>query len=310
MEKRMSQHRPTLVPTTFALFSLATSCTVSAGALHAAECIAKPDKPPPQGEHWYYRTDRATNRQCWYLGPEGASVQKSATQEPASDVLALPATPQVAQRPTASAPAVTEANVPAPAAPVRWPEAAKLPDIPPSFEPAPRPALAERPRSVDAIDPASTPASNLAEKSQSPANVRSSSASAPAKATGDADHTLALAMIAFAALAFSGSVFEVTRWLGRRRASNRWPNPSASNTPYLRAQTSLDFNSEAPARYVPPPPEPLDQTERLAQALQQLLHELQTKHYVLQPGSSTLPRWSRPPVATATRSDHINNRVS
>lgn len=308
MKKRMSQHRPTLVPTTFALFSLAASYAVSGGALHAAECIAKPDKPPPQGEHWYYRTDRTTNRQCWYLGPEGASVQKSATQEPASDALALPATPQPAQRPTA--PAAAEANVPAPAAPVRWPEAAKLPDVPPSFVPAPRPALAERPRSVDAIDPASTPASNIAEGLESPANTRSSLASEPAKATGDTDHTLALAMIAFAALAFSGSVFEVTRWLSRRRASNRWPHPSALNTPYPRAQTSLEFDLETPARHIPPPSKPLDQTERLAQALQQLLHELQTKHCVLQPGPSTLPRSICPPVATATRSDHINNRVS
>src|SRR5512135_1827196 len=133
MEKRMSQHRPTLAPAIFALFSLAASCAVSTGALHADECNAKPDKPPPPGKHWYYRTDRATKRQCWYLGAEGASVQKGATQpleQPASNALAQaapqrahrPTGPQSAQRPTApeltAAPAVTEASVPAPAAPL------------------------------------------------------------------------------------------------------------------------------------------------------------------------------------------------
>jgi hypothetical protein len=309
-----------LVPTIFALFSLAASCTVSAGALHAAECDAKPDKSPPQGEHWYYRTDRATKRQCWYLGPEGASVQKGATQasEQASDALAQrptapqraqrPTAPQRAQRPTAppstAAPVAAEANVPAPAAPPPWPEAVKLPDVQPWFEPAPRPALAERPRSVDAIDPASTPASNLAEESQSLTNARSSPASAPAKATGDADHALALATIALAVLAISGTMFHAARRLGRRRASNPWPHPSTLNSPYPRAQTPLDFDAETPTRHISPPLKPLDQTERLAQALQQLLHELQTKHHILPPGPSTLPRSSRPPVATATRSHY------
>lgn len=307
----MSQHhRPTLLPTTFACFSLAASCAVSAGALHAAECIARPDNTPPQGEHWYYRTDRTTNRKCWFLGPEGTNVQKSATQVPASNVFAL----QPAQRPTASttpmaAPAATEANVAVPALPP-WPEAPKPLDAPPSFEAAPGPALAEQPQSVDAINPASTPASNLTKQSQSPTTARSSPAPAPAESTSDANQTLALAMIAFAALAFSGSVFEVTRWLSRRRVRNRWPRSSTVSIPYPRAHTSFNFDSEMPARYIPLPPKPLDQTERLAQSLQQLLYELQTKHSILQPRPSALSRSSRSPDATAMRLDHINNRVS
>jgi len=301
------QHRPTLIPATLACFSLAASCAVSAGALHAAECIAKPDNTPPQGEHWYYRTNRTTNRQCWYLGPEGINVEKSATHVPASDTFAS----QPAQRPTASttpmaAPAATEANVAAPALPP-WPEAPKPLDAPPSFEAAPEPALAEQPQSVDAINPASTPASNLAKQSQSPTTAQSSPAPAPAESTSDAHQTLALAMIAFAALAFSGSVFEVTRWLSRRRARNRWPHSSTASIPYPRP---FNFDSEMPARSIPLPPKPLDQTERLAQSLQQLLHELQTKHSILQPRPSALSRSSRSPGATATRLGHINNRVS
>ena len=319
MEKRMPQHRPTLVPAIFAL-PLAASCVVSAGAVHAAECIAKPNAPAQQGKHWYYRTDRATKRQCWYLGSQGASVQKGATQaseQPAPNALAQPAAPQRAHRPTApqsaqrptapeltAALAATEASVPAPAAPLPLPEASELPDVPPAFELAPTPALAERQQSVDAIDPAPTPASDPAKESQSPANARSSPVTAPAQATDDADHTLALAMIVFVTIAISGSVLEVTRWLRRRKASNRreleW---ATSNTLYQCARASLDFDSRIPALHIPPPPKPLGQAETLAQNLQQILNELQTRPYVSQSSPSDLPRSSWPPVATSTLPD-------
>jgi hypothetical protein len=288
----MPQHRPTWVPAIFALLSIAASCAASARAVHAPPCIATPNAPPPQGEHWYYRTDRATKRQCWYLGPEDANIQKGATQafhQPASDVLGQPVAPQRAQRPTAlaptAAPAATEANVPAPAAPPPWPEAAKLPDVPPTFEPTP--ALAEPQQSVDAIDPAPTPASDPARELQSAAIARSLPASAPVQSTDDADYILALAMIAFAAIAISGSVFEVIRWLRRRKASNRREREWAtSNALYQRTRASLDFDSRTQARYIPPPPKPLDQAERLAQDLQQILNELQTRPYVSQSAPS------------------------
>jgi hypothetical protein len=285
----MPQHRLTLVPAIFALLSLATIWSASARAVHASECIAKPNVPPPQGEHWYYRTERATKRQCWYLGPEDANIQKGATQashQPASDVLGQTVAPQHAQRPMAlaptAAPAAAEANVPAPAAPPPWPEAAKLPDVPPTL------ALAER-QSVDSIDPAAMLASDPAKESQSLAIARSSPASAAAQSTDDADHTLVLAMIVFAAIAISGSVFEVIRWLRRRKASNRreleW---ATSNTLYHRARASLDFDSRTPARHISPPPKPLGRAERLAQDLQQILNQLQTRPYASQSGPSDL----------------------
>jgi hypothetical protein len=36
-------------------------------ALAAAECLTEPNHDPPQGSHWFYRVDRATDRRCWYL---------------------------------------------------------------------------------------------------------------------------------------------------------------------------------------------------------------------------------------------------
>ena len=54
-----------------------------------ANCIAAPKSPAPEGSYWYYRTDRATKRKCWYLGPLNRKVEKAvlraALQSEASD---------------------------------------------------------------------------------------------------------------------------------------------------------------------------------------------------------------------------------
>ena len=42
-----------------------------------ANCIAAPESPAPEGSYWYYRTDRATKRKCWYLGPLNRKVEKA-----------------------------------------------------------------------------------------------------------------------------------------------------------------------------------------------------------------------------------------
>src|SRR5689334_7800784 len=247
MEKRMSQHRPILVPAIFALLSLAASCAVSARAVHAEPCIAKPNAPAPEGEHWYYRTDRTIGRQCWYLGPE--DNQRGATQasdRPASDVGATSGAPQPAHSPPAAAPPpATEANFPTPTDPPPAPEATKLPFMPPIFQLAPAPAelrqsgdtidpppaSAEQRQSGDAIDSPPAPANDPASEPLSPAIAQSSADSAPLQSTNDADHTLALAMFSFLAIAISGSALEVMRWLRRRKSSNRrTPNWATSNT--------------------------------------------------------------------------------
>ncbi len=310
----MPQRRLTLAPVALALVT--ALCAASTGSAHAAdECVAKPNAPAPQGEHWYYRTDRATNRQCWHLGPQGTSVKKSATEaskQPASD--SLPAMPPRAQGSTATAstvaPAATaaEANVPAPMTPLPWPEAANLPDAPPSFEPTP--ALAASSRSADVIGPAPALASNPAQEPQSPTNARSSLAAAPAQAAGDADHTVAVLIIVLATLAafaIASAVFPAARRTRRRETSDRQsfelPRQLTLNTPFPRTRTSLKWNSEPVARHIPPTFKSLDQKQKLARALQHLLNEMQTKQYAPQHGPSIdaieLAR-------TSTRSGHMS----
>jgi hypothetical protein len=67
------------------MLSVVASFAASTSTVRAAdECIANPNSQPPQGQHWYYQTDRKSKRQCWYLGPEGATVRKSAAETPAA----------------------------------------------------------------------------------------------------------------------------------------------------------------------------------------------------------------------------------
>jgi hypothetical protein len=59
----------------------------------AGDCLAAPDSQPPQGSHWYYRSDRGKQRHCWYLAPEGERVSHARPDA------------QPAARPVASSPA-------------------------------------------------------------------------------------------------------------------------------------------------------------------------------------------------------------
>jgi hypothetical protein len=47
----------------------------------AEDCLAKPGAAGPPGSHWYYRLDRATKRQCWYLGTAGAKARLGETRQ-------------------------------------------------------------------------------------------------------------------------------------------------------------------------------------------------------------------------------------
>lgn len=33
----------------------------------AAECLVAPREAAPAGQHWFFRTDKATQQKCWYL---------------------------------------------------------------------------------------------------------------------------------------------------------------------------------------------------------------------------------------------------
>ena len=295
----MQQHRLTLVPPMFGLVLVAASTS----NVNAVSCIAKPNGQPPQGQHWFYRTDRVTHRQCWYLAPQNADAQKtkqlSSTRTPR-------ATPRHAQRPTAAAPQVAhaasaaETGVPPPPAAAALADAVELPDVPPSFAAAPQPTLTESSRSADATGPEPAPATNDAEEPQLPVNAQTSQAATATQAAVEAPSSLIVVTLAL--LTMVGPVFHAARWLRRRKASDRRGLGQAGPLTVL-ARTCPDSDSKTAARYIPPPQslkqaekevalalhqllndtqtksnvESLDQTEQLAQELQQLLNEAQTK---------------------------------
>ena len=46
----------------------------------ADDCLAQPSSSAPEGSHWYYHTDRTTQRKCWYLRAPDQPAQQSAAQ--------------------------------------------------------------------------------------------------------------------------------------------------------------------------------------------------------------------------------------
>jgi hypothetical protein len=56
-----------------ALFASGASIGVPTNNARADDCLAAPKSSAPESGHWYYRTDRATQRKCWYLQTDQSS---------------------------------------------------------------------------------------------------------------------------------------------------------------------------------------------------------------------------------------------
>jgi hypothetical protein len=58
-----------------------------AGATNIAgadDCLTSPNSAAPEGKRWFYRTDRATQRKCWYLRAPGEATQRTDAQAPST----------------------------------------------------------------------------------------------------------------------------------------------------------------------------------------------------------------------------------
>jgi hypothetical protein len=259
MEERMLQRKLTLVPSAFALALVSVSWVTSTGAVRASEkCLTAPNAPAPRDEHWYYRTDRATNRQCWYLGPRDTTVRKRTKEEPKLSGLQLPVPPQAPSRtPWPNGMALDDnsdaregaTNVPAPDSTISWSEPRKWLDVPPSFE-------RETPRSTDPIGLAPAPASGRTDQLH---------AATPVQVAIEGPSPVIV--ITLALLALFGPTYHTVRWLRRRKARDRWN----TERPYWSALNEFDTDTDRRLD--------TDSTEQIAETLQQLLNEMQTKLY-------------------------------
>jgi len=126
------------------------------------ECKTKPDSSAPAGSHWYYRVNRADQRHCWYLGPEGATVRSQA-RDGASRV-SRPAGTAARENP----PETTQA-MPPPMETARriTAETASIPMTKDFAAPSPDPA-----RAPDLTTPEPTPISNSQMENHEPADAQ------------------------------------------------------------------------------------------------------------------------------------------
>ncbi|MDI3563632.1 hypothetical protein [Bradyrhizobium sp. Arg816] len=243
----------------------------------AGDCLASPKGVAPQGQHWYYRLERGTKRQCWYLRAEGGkdSVKDSAKavqtaqaapdaptadsappqQHPVQDARAEYLTPQsnaAPATPNAPAPAKpapmqqaatpsADSNAQQPAVATRWPDASAA-----ATSPAPQAAPA----------PVASPAPPSAKPSKSPAPVALAAADATTdKATGSLQTLL---LVIGGALALAGLLASIVyRFAGRRRirvqaADHRrvnWDNREPHDdgrAPWLEAMPTAASRAQQP----------------------------------------------------------------
>ena len=104
--------------------------TISRGEARAADdCLSGPKDQTPQGSHWYYRIDHATQRHCWYLRAEGEKPSKAiASTSPPSEK------PTAPNAETAKLRSIADAHAElAPQTPVEQPNSNDTPDpVPPA----------------------------------------------------------------------------------------------------------------------------------------------------------------------------------
>lgn len=126
-----------------------------------------------------------------------------------------------------------------------------------------------------------TVAASRAGELQMAAGARPSRPAITVWGTAEVDHTFAILMVVFAVLAVTGPALHYAEKRRRREAVNfqppRWAEVVALNAPTPHALDTLP--PEPLARNGPTlvPAVPADQAEKLAQSLQQLVGQLQTK---------------------------------
>src|SRR3954469_1595733 len=88
------------------VLSTAAEAATQAPQAGADSCLAAPKGATPSGSHWYYRIDRVTKRQCWYLREESDTADdKFARAAPPASAPAATSTPAAASAPAAEEPA-------------------------------------------------------------------------------------------------------------------------------------------------------------------------------------------------------------
>ena len=208
----------------------------------ADDCLSQPSGAPPQGSHWYYRTDRSTNQRCWYLKAKEAKEAKEVARpkpQPSSKPISEPKAEPPAEP-------VVRTATPVPYVPLSL---QSLPAPAAAIEPEPTPAAAIEPEPAPSIDqqPATPPQREAGEQNDQPSMEAVASADDPgAAATSGLRLGPMLALVA-AALALAAvivrKVFKLftVRRLRRRRSVLRSDWEAAGATPVPVASAFADM---------------------------------------------------------------------
>jgi len=89
------------------LASLPLAMTAHAEPVPADSCLSAPGSPTPAGNHWHYRIDRTSKRNCWYLRRADASSRSVPQQTNPQQASVQP--PQTGPAPAAK-PSVADAH--------------------------------------------------------------------------------------------------------------------------------------------------------------------------------------------------------
>ncbi len=143
-----------------------------APARAADDCLAEPKRTTPQGKHWYYRIERPSKRQCWYLGDEGHRVSQAPDDKRADAApQQIPPAEQPAQQSPQAAPKITPKNLVADAR-AEFTDTASVPFVKNAPPPARQPDIGQPLPHNETIGGGANPRWQLAERwpEQQPAN--------------------------------------------------------------------------------------------------------------------------------------------
>ncbi len=232
----------------------------------ASDCLASPKGTAPQGQHWFYRLERTTKRQCWYLRAEGGKATQSAQQASVDTTPNAASTaPQSVQNAraeyvapqsssTAGAAATQQApdatadgKAQQPAVATRWPDATTAVA---AAAPQPSPAATTAPATASA-QPAASPAPVAPAAPDLPADKPTGSLQTLLLVIGGA---LALAgLLASVIYRFAGSRVRIQtadrrpNWDHRQdRDDNRAPWLDAAPAPRAEPPRPVDFDAMRP----------------------------------------------------------------
>jgi len=250
----------------------------------ASDCLASPKGVAPQGQHWFYRLERSTKRQCWYLRAEGGKDSAKTTQsaQAATDTTtADTSAPQQRSVQDARAEYLTPQSTAAPAVLAQAkPAPTQQAASPTADSNAQQPAIAARWPDATATSPAPqpepAPVTAVAQPSAKPAKapVALAAAEIPADKPTGSLQTLLLVIVGALALAgllasviyrFAGGRVRVQAGDHRRvnwdhrepqdHDDGRAPWLEAENAPRVRQSGPIDFDAARPQAARPQAPQ-------------------------------------------------------